>query len=405
MALIKQYYLKNGKKRYEVSCYIGTNGSGKEKRIHKRGFIKESDAKRFAKNTEADILNNKINTSFKSSMTLRDYLTEWLNKYKVNVKEGSMIIYRYNVNHYLIPRIGHYQISKYTYDVHQEFINSLFESGGKDGRPLSKNTVSIINSTLNNALSKAVKLGFIHENPTSHVEFPKKYDSEEPKLHYWTVAESDLFLEFAKKEREPLWYPFFLTILDLGLRKGEAMALTYNDVDLKNNTIDIKRTRLYRKEKGELFNTVILDDPKTKASIRQLHMTQRLKEALLDQFEIFSDERKVVTLVTSNEIKEDDFIFRYSASQKYIGKTIRDRTTNGAFERIRLNAGLPKIKIHDLRHTHAVFMRESGAPLEDVQDTLGHSSIESTQIYAKTTPKIIERASKQYENYVNKKSN
>lgn len=72
------------------------------------------------------------------------------------------------------------------------------------------------------------------------------------------------------------------------------MALTYNDVDLKNNTIDIKRTRLYRKEKGELFNTVILDDPKTKASIRQLHMTQRLKEALLDQFEIFSEANSII---------------------------------------------------------------------------------------------------------------
>ena len=311
MSLIKSYELKNGKKRYEVYCYLGTDGRGKEKRIHRRGFIKEADAKRFAKNIESDVINNKINASFKGNMLLSDYLTDWLNEYKINVKEGSMILYRYNVNHYLIPNIGHYQLAKYTYDIHQRFITSLFETGGKDGGPLSKNTINIINSTLSNALAKAVKLGFIQVNPTLHVEFPKKYESIDSPLHFWTVEQAETFLEFAKKEREPLWYPFFLTILDLGLRKGEAMALTSNDVDLKNNTIDIKRTRLYRREKGDLKDAIILDDPKTHASIRQLHLTERLKAALIDQFEIFLENKKVISISNSTDIKEDDFIFRY----------------------------------------------------------------------------------------------
>lgn len=403
MALIKAYELKNGNRRYEVYCYVGTDGTGKEKRIHKRGFIKEADAKRFAKNIESDVVNNKINTSFKGNMLLGDYLTEWLNEYKINVKEGSMIIYRYNVNHYLIPKIGHYQLSKYTYDIHQRFITSLFESGGKNNAPLSKNTVTIINATLSNALEKAVKLGFIRDNPTSHVEFPMRHLEEVKKPQYWTVEQTEKFLSETKRDKEPIWYPFFLTILDLGIRNGEAMALTFQDINFDKKTVSIRRTRLYRKEIKDLQNAIIVDSPKTNASIRELSMTGRLTEALKEVFNYFNSNRKVVRFNDNGTLNEEDFIFRYMTSNpRHKNKIIRSRSTNGAFARITKRANLPTIKIHDLRHTHAILMRESGAPLEDVQDTLGHKNIETTQIYATTTTKVIKRANDQYENYINK---
>lgn len=62
---------------------------------------------------------------------------------------------------------------------------------------------------------------------------------------------------------------------------------------------------------------------------------------------------------------------------------------------------MPDITIHDLRHTHAVFLRESGVSLDDIRDILGHKDISTTQIYAEITPQVKERASKKYEDYIN----
>lgn len=398
--------LKNGKTRYEVFCFINRDGSGKQKKIHKRGFVKETDARRFARETESAIDEGRITENFNGNLLIKDYLSDWLKDYKVNVKEGSMVVYRYNVDHYLIPNIGDYKLNKYTYDMHQKFINTMFERGGKDGRSLSYNTVNIINATIDNAYNKAIQLGFINNNPTKNVEFPVKYRTTST-LHFWSVDQLNLFFKFAKEDPEPVWYVFFLTIVDLGIRKGEAMALMYDDIDLKNETVSINKTRLYRKETGDLNQSIVLDDPKTKASVRTLHMTQRLKSALINQIKIFEPAHKIISLNKNEDISESDFIFRYSTNPHYKNKVLRSRSTNGAFNRIIRKAGLPRIKIHDLRHTHAMLMREAGAPLEDVQDTLGHANIKSTQIYAQKTDKIVKRASDQYEQYVdgqNKKS-
>ena len=89
---------------------------------------------------------------------MADYLNQWITKLKVNVKEGSMIIYRYNLKKYIIPKIGDIRLAKYTLKEHQEFISSLFNDS------LSLNTVKLINGTLHNALKS--RCNWLHyQNP------------------------------------------------------------------------------------------------------------------------------------------------------------------------------------------------------------------------------------------------
>ena len=83
---------------------------------------------------------------------MADYLNQWITTLKVNVKEGSMIIYRYNLKKYIIPKIGDSRLAKYTLKEHPQFISSLFNDG------LSLNTVKLINGTLHNALKKPLQL-------------------------------------------------------------------------------------------------------------------------------------------------------------------------------------------------------------------------------------------------------
>jgi integrase len=401
MASINKYQLKSGKYRWEVRGYAGyDSGKGINKTYHKAGFRSFDEANRYGKHIENELAND-TESGRRGTMKLRDWLNQWITKYKVNVKEGSMIVCRYQVEHYLIPNIGGYTFRQYTPAIHQDFILGLLKHGGKDGAPLSYHSVSIINATLSNAFKKAKQLGYVTTNPTEGVEFPRAVKPEKTKLHYWSVTESDVFLQEAIRERDPVWYVFFLTILDLGLRKGEAMALQWKDVNLSDNSISITKTRLYRAEKGEHKNDIIIDDPKFPASNRTLFMTPRLVQALAAFNRLFYGNTTYVRKGKKAFAGPNDLIFRYSWSEKDRGIPLRDRSTNGAFERIRKRAGLPKIKIHDLRHTHGVMLREAGVPLDDIKNILGHKSIETTEIYAEITPKVVKSANQKYIEYLN----
>ncbi|MBF8808222.1 MAG: tyrosine-type recombinase/integrase [Enterococcus lacertideformus] len=96
----------------------------------------------------------------------------------------------------------------------------------------------------------------------------------------------------------------------------------------------------------------------------------------------------------------DDFIFIFTTG-KAKGNIIRSRSTNGASDRIARKAGLPKIKVHDGRHTYAVRLRQAGVPLEDIKELLGHKDISTTQIYAQVSTEVIERATNRFNDYIN----
>ena len=101
---------------------------------------------------------------------------------------------------------------------------------GRSGQGLSITTAKSVNATLSNAFKKAIQLGYIKENPTQFVEFPRMIEKKES-VRYYDLQQADRFLEFAKKESEVLWYPFFLLIFDQGLRKSEVMGLQWQDID------------------------------------------------------------------------------------------------------------------------------------------------------------------------------
>lgn len=152
MASISSYKLKDGKKAWEFYIFAGVDPqTGKEIKIHRRGFPTEKIAQQEATLAEAEII--KGHSHYQTERILMaDYLNQWITKLKVNVKEGSMIIYRYNLKKYIIPKIGDIRLAKYTLKEHQEFISSLFNDG------LSLNTVKLINGTLHNALKKPLQL-------------------------------------------------------------------------------------------------------------------------------------------------------------------------------------------------------------------------------------------------------
>ena len=183
---------------------------------------------------------------------------------------------------------------------------------------------------------------------------------------------------------------YFLIIFDLGLRKGEVMALRWFNFDFRDNILTFDKQRLYRKEQP---GQVILDDVKTDAGKRSLKMTNRVRNSVLELYSINYDlTSNVLPMTNSNQ----DFLFI-----NHRGKTLACLFVNDPLTQHRIiqKANLPKIRIHDGRHTNAARLRQAGVPLEDIKDMLGHKNVKTTEIYAHVSPEVKERAVNKLELY------
>ena len=396
MATIKSYTLKDGSEKWEFYVSNGRDkGTGKPAKIHKRGFNKKTDAENAAKIIEGQIASKDFLKVNPQKMTIASFFDEWIENHKTKVKEGTRIVHRDAIRMYIKPYIGQYQLEKYNPTDHQKFINMLLTKKGlgRSKNGLSVNTVKLVNATLANGFKKAVQLGYVKSNPTRFLELPNVEHKKEPQ--YYSLEEVDAFLTQAKKEKEPLWYLFFLTIYDCGLRKAEAMALRWSDIDIKKKTVNVTKERIYKAETGRSRN-IYIDDPKTAAGKRKMIMTTRAQRAFIDFYNEYYETSGTIPFTANN----DDFIFvyLYGSSKNEI---VRSRSVNTASDRIIRKAGLKKIRVHDARHTYAVRLRQADVPLEDIKDLLGHKDIATTQIYASISSEVKTRAVEKLNNYIN----
>lgn len=403
MASIKPYQLKSGAKRYEVYVSNGINpGTGRQNKIHKSGFKSYDEASSWAKIKEGEIASGDYVRENPEKMTIEQYLKEWITNYKGDVKEGTRIVYQSMMDSYIIPEVGKYPLEKYTHASHQKFINKMASKKGtgrgeEDG--LAENTLKSINQTISAAFKTAVNsLGYVKSNPAKGTLFPKK-SKKEQHLRYLSLKDSEAFLTATKKERDVLWFPFFLLVFDCGLRKSEALGMQWKYIDFSNDLVKVRKIRLGAAEKGENLGKMVIDDPKTPKSVRDIPMTQRTKNALLTyRNQILS---LFGTLPTTNDGEEFVFIQTKNKPGKFLGY----KTPNDVMSRILKKCDLPHVCVHEGRHTFAVRLRQAGVSLENIADLLGHSDTKTTQIYAEITPEVKQDSIQKLEIYLDQQIN
>ena len=171
--------------------------------------------------------------------------------------------------------------------------------------------------------------------------------------NFWEQVEANSFLDYVKTE-DPIKYPVFVMALNTGLRKGELAALKWDCVDLNNKLIRVKRSFC---SKLKTYN----EYTKNK-KIRSVPINDVLVELLIG--------------LKQNKIGDDDFVLP-RIDYEHLHRTIKVMAEN---------AGIRKIRFHDLRHTCASHLVINGVRLEKVQAVLGHSSINMTQRYVHLSP-------------------
>ena len=306
-----------------------------------------------------------------SDMTLEKCVYEFLTKYKVNeIKESTyntyMIFYR---KHIKDSNIGNIKIQELVTDDIQGFYNEKMKQG------LSATTVRHISVLVREALAHAVRLRYIVHSPHEAVILPKKEQYETSIL---SVDDVKKLVKMAKYERI---YPLIMTALFSGMRKGELLALSWENVDLQKGSIYVRKSLCrvadYQDEKGVYHTKVVLLDPKTKSSKRIIPISNFLIGVLKEHKEKQEDYK-------NNEAKDfykadSDIVFA-----NYWGNYMSEREVLNEFYKVLDKYEIPRVRFHDLRHTFTSLMLNSSVNgceninPQIVQEVLGHSSITTT---------------------------
>lgn len=353
----------------------------KKREKTRSGFKTKKEAQLAAAEEEKRILNGlEIDDQ---PYLLKNFLRDWLNEYKDGVvRKNTYELHRRNVENHIIPYFKNIDIKDIKPIMYQRFITHLCNQG------YSKRTVEIIHGTMYNAMEKAIVLGKIAKNPCVGVEIKTNRKRKKDELEYMRSEDIPTFLR-AAYQYGYIYYVFFKTLINTGTRKGEAAALQWSDIDLRERTIRINKTLDFTaKNKNELFG-----DPKTFTSKRIITISKQLANDLHELKKRQNEDKLML-----NDLYHHDLNLVFARQD---GSPLPKSSLFNAFQRILKRAGIQNMPIHALRHTHAVLLLESGVSMKYIQERLGHKSIQVTSdIYSHISKKIDQDSMKRYEEYI-----
>ena len=281
-------------------------------------------------------------------MTVGRFLTShWLPAIEPTVRSSTFTSYRTHVLTHVAPRIGSAQLDA----IDAPTLNSLYAALLANGRAkgvgaLSPSTVRRIHATLHRALRDAVRWGHLEVNPADRCDPPRPLVRE---AYCWSPQELRAFLEAVRDDDlHVLWHFLALT----GVRRGEALGLRWENVDLRRARAAISQSVII------VGGVVQPSQPKTKRGRRVIALDE-LTVRLLAKHRQVTERHPLVFC------REDGSPLNPGAVTRRFGRLV------GA-------AGLPRIRLHDLRHTHATMALRAGIHPKVVSERLGHSSVSIT---------------------------
>jgi integrase len=321
-----------------------------------------------------------------SQQTLRDYLTvDWLPA--LRCASSTQVSYRRNMLQHVVPAIGETPLAAVTGLQLTALYRDLELKGRRDGRAggLSPRTVRYIHTILGRALKDAVRDGRLLVNPADRATPPTAKQAKAPEMRYWEQRELRAFLHWSADPaaRDDLTVAWTLLAMT-GVRRGELLALRWSDVNLDAKTIAVRRSRGVIKDPT---NHRIEEGPTKSGKARVINLDAQTVALLRSHradlagigLQLARDEAYVIGTVDGEPRHPERF-----------SKTFGIRLERCRRELIARQMDPPKtIRLHDLRHTHAVLLLMAAVHPKIVSERLGHATVSITlDVYSHAVPSM-----------------
>lgn len=345
---------------------------GKRRQKSKGGFRTRKEAERaFAEFRDA-VRNGAYVEPTKT--TLGQFLVdEWLPSTRSTVRPGTYEHYSAEVRRYVVPRLGNVRLSAVTPAKLNALYGELLQLERRNAsRPISPTTVRRVHNMLHKALSDAVRWGLLVTNPAERADPPRPATTE---MSIWTPEQLGGFLASVADDRlSPLWMLYATT----GMRRGEALGLAWSSVDLAAGRLAVVRALTVTNHKAAF------SEPKTAKGRRLLPLDEHTVEALRAHRKRQLEERLFV-----GEAWQDTGLVFTRAD----GTALDPQTVSNRFQQLSAAAGLPRIRLHDVRHSYATAALAAGVATKVVSERLGHSDVMITLgTYQHVLPSMQEEA-------------
>ena len=337
--------------KYRVCFDYGVDRNGRRVRKY-RTFDTKRDATRAF--NEHKVKMDKGTQIMPSEYTFAQWLDYWYKDIILpQIEETTAYGYRGMIENYVMPQLGEIRLQKLTARDIQQYYTWLM-----DEKELSPNTVIKHHNLLTNTLNAAERQEYITKNPMRAVSPPKKRQRE---AKFYTPEQLGILLDKAVGTRLEL--PVFICAY-LGLRRGELCGLRWNDVDLEHKTITIENTRTQAGKKE------IEKGTKTVSSTRTLY----LPDTLCDMLKAAREHQQACRAEYKNAYDDNDYVVVMED-----GRPFRPNYLSELFGKFLADNDLPKIVLHELRHTFASLSNQAGIPAYNIGKALGHSTPATTQ--------------------------
>ncbi len=302
-------------------------------------------------------------TAEPQQITVRGLLERWLE----DVVRPSRRLRTYEYYRYgrdlILPYLGAVRLARLA-PLH---VQGMLAEMERAGRTSYQRRAAYV--TLHAAMGQAVRWGMVRSNPCDAVSPPRVTPRE---MRVLTLEQARRFLEVARTDRH---YALYAVLLGCGLRLGEALALTWPDVDLQDNRLVVRRTLAWVRGRAHL------QEPKTPAGKRTVDLPPFVADALREHQDRMRQEGLLVT--------DHLLVFVDRNGGPLRPENLRQRS----FLPLLRAAGLPRVRLHDLRHSFATLNLLGGAHPRVVQHALGHSDIGTTmQTYSHILPSVSREA-------------
>ena len=297
-----------------------------------------------------------------------DFCEIYIEAKKKTISSTTYVLYNTAIHRMLIPHFGNMHLDEIKPLHIQEFINFLSSPDGRidnKGEKLAPATIRRYITIMQSIMTMAWKQEYITTNPadTRRLELAKIVTPEVEAFDEEEVAE---ILEKAKLEPIHI-HAVIAAAIYTGARRGEIAGLKWEDIDFENRTIHIRRSVV--KIAGEKPEVKL---PKTISSIRQISIPQALCDIFLD----LKNEQDRKKAALGKRWHDEGFLFT-----EWDGHVMHPHTPTKQFDKFLKKYGFRHLKFHGLRHTSATYLLSNGCDIKTVSKRLGHTSIDTTNIY------------------------